>query len=243
MARVAARARNSAAKRAGKIIAAARASGQKSLSEFDSKRILKAYGIPVTREYFAVNLAQARTAAKRLGFPVVLKACAADQAHKTEHGLVAVNITTGKELTETYRRLERRAGRNFVGGGGGFVVQEMVPGEREIMIGMVRDAQFGPSVMFGLGGIFTEILRDVVFRVAPVRKSDALAMVRGIQGHRILDGIRGMKPVDLEVLTKSIMALGRIGLDFDEIAEIDVNPLIVKGTKPVAVDALVVLGD
>ena len=119
----------------------------------------------------------------------------------------------------------------------------MVRGEREIMIGMVRDAQFGPSVMFGLGGIFTEILRDVVFRVAPVRKRDALAMVRGIQGHRILDAVRGMKAVDLDLLTASIMALGRIGLDFEDIAEIDVNPMIVKGARPVAVDALVVLGD
>jgi acetyl-CoA synthetase (ADP-forming) len=110
------------------------------------------------------------------------------------------------------------------------------------MIGMVRDAQFGPSVMFGLGGIFTEVLQDVVFRIAPLRKRDALDMVQGIKGHRILGAIRGMKAVDLEVLTRSLIAVGRIGLDHAEISEIDVNPLIVKGTRPVAVDALVVLG-
>ena len=227
-------------KKAARIIAAARASGQKSLSEYDSKRILAAYGIPVTREILVANLTQARAAARRLGFPVVLKACAADQAHKTEKGLVAVDLATGKALDEAYQRLERRSGRNY---GGGFLVQEMVRGEREVMIGMVRDAQFGPSVMFGLGGIFTEILQDVVFRIAPLRKRDAVEMLRGIKGHRILDAVRGMKAVDLDVLTASLIALGRIGLDFHEIAEIDVNPLIIRGAKPVAVDALVVLGD
>ncbi len=227
-------------RRAARIIAAARAGGRKSLSEFDSKRILAAYGIPVTREILVANLTQARAAARRLGFPVVLKACAADQAHKTEKGLVAVNLTTGKALDEAFRRLSRRCGRNY---GGDFLVQEMVRGEREVMIGMIRDAQFGPSVMFGLGGIFTEILHDVVFRIAPLRKRDALEMLRGIKGHRILDAVRGMKAVDLDSLTGSIIALGRIGLDFDEIAEIDVNPLIIRGARPVAVDALVVLGD
>jgi len=227
-------------RRAARIIAAARASGRKSLSEFDSKRILAAYGIPVTREILVANLTQARAAARRLGFPVVLKACAADQAHKTEKGLLAVNLATGKALDEAFRRVSRRCGPNY---GGDFLVQEMVRGEREVMIGMIRDAQFGPSVMFGLGGIFTEILHDVVFRIAPLRKRDAVEMLRGIKGHRILDAVRGMKAVDLDSLTGSIIALGRIGLDFEEIAEIDVNPLIIRGTRPVAVDALVVLGD
>ena len=227
-------------RRAARIIAAARASGRKSLSEFDSKRILAAYGIPVTREILVANLPQARAAARRLGFPVVLKACAADQAHKTEKGLLAVNLATGKALDEAFRRVSRRCGPNY---GGDFLVQEMVHGEREVMIGMIRDAQFGPSVMFGLGGIFTEILHDVVFRIAPLRKRDAVEMLRGIKGHRILDAVRGMKAVDLDSLTGSIIALGRIGLDFEEIAEIDVNPLIIRGTRPVAVDALVVLGD
>ena len=122
-------------------------------------------------------------------------------------------------------------------------MQEMVSGQREVMIGMVRDAQFGPSVMFGLGGIFTEILQDVSFRVAPVRKRDALDMMAAIRAHRILDGVRGMKPVDRHVMAQAIMALGRIGLDFPEISEIDVNPMIIRGSRPVAVDGLIVLGE
>jgi acetyl-CoA synthetase (ADP-forming) len=111
------------------------------------------------------------------------------------------------------------------------------------MIGMVRDAQFGPSVMFGLGGIFTEILQDVSFRVAPVRKRDALDMMAAIRAHRILDGVRGMKPVERHVMAQAIMALGRIGLDFPEISEIDVNPMIIRGSRPVAVDGFIVLGE
>ena len=225
--------------KADRIIKAAVARGQKTLSEYDSKRVLAAYGVPVSREALVSNLTEARAAARKLGYPVVLKACAADATHKTEKGLVAVNLATERALGAAFHTIKKRAGRRY---DGDYLVQEMVTGAREIMIGMVRDAQFGPSVMFGLGGIFTEVLQDVVFRIAPLRKRDALDMVRGIQGHRILGAIRGMKAVDLEVLTRSLIAIGRIGLDHAEISEIDVNPLIVKGSRPVAVDALVVLG-
>lgn len=227
------------AAKADRIIQAALARGQKTLSEYDSKRVLAAYGVPVSRETLVSNLTEARAAAKKLKYPVVLKACSADATHKTEKGLVAVNLASDRALTEAFRTLRKRAGKSY---DGDYLVQEMVKGEREVMIGMVRDAQFGPSVMFGLGGIFTEILQDVVFRIAPLRKRDALDMVQGIQGRKILGAVRGMKAVDLDVLTKSLIAVGRIGLDHAEISEIDINPLIVRGAKPVAVDALVVLG-
>ena len=227
------------ASRADRIIGAALKRGEKTLSEHDSKRILAAYGVPVTREVLVSNLTQARAAARRLKYPVVLKACSADAAHKTEKGLVAVNLTGERALSEAFRRVQKRAGKRY---DGGYLVQEMVSGEREVMIGMVRDAQFGPSVMFGLGGIFTEILHDVVFRIAPLGKRDALDMLKGIQGHRILGPVRGMLAVDLDMLAASLIAVGRIGLEHEEISEIDVNPLIVRGARPVAVDALVVLG-
>lgn len=223
-----------------RILKAARERGQTQLSEHDSKRILAAYGVPVSREALVRNLTQARQAAKKIKYPVVLKACPDEAAHKTEMGLVAVNLGGDRELTEAFRRIRTRAGKGY---DGGYLVQEMVKGPREIMIGMIRDAQFGPSVMFGLGGIFTEILEDVVFRVAPIRKRDAMEMVRGIRAHKILDAVRGMKPVDLDLLTRSIIAVGRLGLDHPEIGEIDINPLIVRGDRPVAVDALIVLRD
>lgn len=223
-----------------RIIKAARDRGQTTLSEYDGKRLLAAYGIPVSRERLVGNLTQARAAAKALKFPVVLKACSPDATHKTEKGLVAVNLANDRQLADAFRDLSKRAGKRY---DGDYLVQEMVKGDREIMMGMIRDPQFGPSVMFGLGGIFTEIFEDVVFRVAPVKKRDALKMVREIKGHRILDAVRGMKPVDLDVLTKSIVALGKLALGHPAIREIDVNPLIVRRDRPIAVDALVVLGD
>lgn len=221
-----------------KIIDAAKKRGDTTLSEYDSKRVLAAYGIPISREALVSTLTDARKAAKRLKYPVVLKACSPDATHKTEKGLVAVNLGNDKQLSEAFRDLKKRAGKAY---DGAYLVQEMVKGQREIMLGMIRDAQFGPSVMFGLGGIFTEIFEDVVFRVAPVRKADAKKMVREIKGHRILDAVRGMPPVDLDGLAGSIVALGKLSLDHPAIREIDINPLIVRGNRPVAVDALIVL--
>ena len=212
--------------------------GQKTLSEYDSKKVLAAYGIPVTREVLAKTLADVRAAAKKLKYPVVLKACSDDTIHKTEKGLLAVNLASDKAVVDAFRTLKKRTGQNY---DGNFLVQEMVGGNRELMIGMIRDGQFGPSVMFGLGGIFTEILEDVVFRVAPLRKRDTLAMMRGIKGHKILSAFRGMPAVDLNLMSDSMIALGKIALDHPEIEQIDVNPLIIKGSRPVAVDALIVL--
>jgi acetate---CoA ligase (ADP-forming) subunit beta len=212
--------------------------GQRTLSEYDSKRILAAYGIPVSREVLVSTQAEAKAAAAKIGYPVVLKACSADEAHKTEKGLIAVNLASQKALTDAFAMIVERAGKDYEGA---YLVQEMVSGAREIMIGMHRDPSFGPSVAFGLGGIFTEILQDVVFRIAPLRKRDARDMMRGIRAHKILDAVRGMPKVDQDILSTALMAVGQIALDHPEIAEIDINPLIIRGNKPIAVDALVVL--
>ena len=223
---------------AKRIVDGARKRGQRTLSEYDSKRVLKAYGVPIAREILVPTQTAARDAARKLGYPVVLKACSADAIHKTEKGLVAVGIGTDRALVDAFRSLKLRAGKHY---DGNYLVQEMVKGDREIMIGMIRDDQFGPSVMFGLGGIFTEILEDVVFRVAPLTKRDAREMVRSIRGHRILDEIRGMKAVDVDLLTRCLVGIGRLGLDFPEICEVDINPMIVRGARPIAVDGLIVL--
>ncbi len=123
----------------------------------------------------------------------------------------------------------------------GVLVQEMLPGERELVIGLIRDPQFGPCVMFGLGREFiTEILKDVTFRVAPLEPRDAREMMDEIKSAKILGPFRGKEPVDRDVLEQALIAMGKIGLEHDEIKEIDVNPLIIHKGKPVAVDALVV---
>ena len=121
------------------------------------------------------------------------------------------------------------------------LVQEMVKGQRELVIGLTRDVQFGPCVMFGLGGIFTEILKDISFRIAPLEKRDALEMMREIKGHKILEAVRGMEAADQDILAKMLITVGRIGLENERIKEIDINPVIISGSKPVGVDALVVL--
>ncbi len=228
------------ATRAETILSAARKRGQKTLSEYDSKRILASYGIPVSREALVKTQAEARAAAKKIGYPVVLKACSADEAHKTEKGLIAVNLASQTALNEAFATISKRAGSDY---DGAYLVQEMVSGAREIMIGMHRDPSFGPSVAFGLGGIFTEILQDVVFRIAPLRKRDANDMMRSIRAHKILGAVRGMPKVDQDLLATALMAVGQIALDHPGIAEIDINPLIVSGNRPIAVDALIVLGD
>jgi acetyl-CoA synthetase (ADP-forming) len=212
-------------------------SGKKTLSEYDSKRLLEAWGIPVVREVLVDNSKDLLEAAEKIGFPVVLKFCAPEMSHKTEMGLVKIDIRNEVELTSAFDCLRKRSS----GIEGRFVVQEMVKGSRELMIGMTKDPQFGVCVMFGLGGIFTEILEDVSFRVAPITKHDAREMIREIRAHRILNAIRNMEAVDLDVLSQSLIALGALGMQEDIIQEVDVNPLIICGKNPVAVDALVVL--
>jgi acyl-CoA synthetase (NDP forming) len=219
------------------IIAEALAAGRNTLSEYDSKRILTAYGIPTTRESLAQDFADVEQAADRIGYPVVLKVCAAAAQHKTEMGLIELGIRDAAELKRAYERLAPKA-RDL---GGAILVQEMISGSRELVMGLMRDPQFGPCVMFGLGGIFTEALSDVSFRVAPLSDRDAREMPAEIRGAGILAGIRGMAPVETDQLSRCLRRLGQIGLDHPAIREIDINPLIIRNGLPVAVDALVVL--
>ncbi len=211
--------------------------GQKNLSEYDSKRLLAEYGIPVTTEKLAGSADEAVGFANELGYPVVLKGCGADLTHKTEKGVIRVGLKTDDEVREAFEAI------NSVEQMDGVLVQEMVKGARELVVGLIRDAQFGPCVMFGLGGIYTEVLKDVSFRVAPLEERDAVEMMGEIKASKMLDEFRGMAAVDQDVMIKTLIAMGRIGLENDAVAEIDVNPLIINAEgKPVAVDALVVLG-
>ena len=220
-----------------KIIDVAIKRGQTALSEFESKQLLASYGIPVTREALVENEENLIKTSFDIGYPVVLKGCSPDITHKTEKGLVRVDIRNGDEAKDAFNEI-------IVGMNGNektVLVQEMIKGKRELVAGLTRDAQFGPCVMFGLGGIFTEILKDISFRIAPLEKRDALEMMQEIKGRKILDSIRGMDAADLDILADILIALGRIGLENENIKEIDINPLILSSGKPVAVDALVVL--
>jgi acetyl-CoA synthetase (ADP-forming) len=148
-----------------------------------------------------------------------------------------VDIRTAAEALVALREIQ--SGLN--GHCGGVLIQEMVKGRRELVMGLTRDSQFGPCVMFGLGGIFTEIIRDVTFRKAPLIRADALAMMNEIRSHKILDAVRGFEAADRDRLADMLIALGQVGIDLDSVLEIDMNPVILSGPNPIVVDALIAL--
>jgi len=212
--------------------------GRKALTEYEAKKVLKRYGIPTTREELVRTQKEAVEVAEKLGYPVVLKGAGAELLHKTELDVIRLNLKNAREVREAFQEIKKNAGDKLEG----VLVQEMVKGERELVIGLIKDPQFGPCVMFGLGGIYTEILRDVSFRVAPITTQDAYQMMEEIRAKKILDAVRGMAPADKKTLAKALVGLGRLGIDHPEIKEVDVNPLILtKKGKPMAVDALIVL--
>ena len=220
-----------------KILEKALAEGQSALSEYESKQFLKAYQIPVTRERAVTDKVGLKAAIEEIGFPLVLKGCASTIAHKTGKGLIEVDIRNMEEALGAFQNIMA----NMAEEDSQVLVQEMIKGQRELVVGLTRDPQFGPCVMFGLGGIFTEVLKDISFRVAPLEKRDALEMMSEIKAHKILDAVRGMPEADRDLLADILINVGRIGLENDAVKEIDINPLILSGSKPVAVDALVVL--
>lgn len=211
--------------------------GRTTLSEHESKELLTAYKIPVTREIVVKDQKEFIEAIRELGYPLVIKGCSPNLIHKTEQGLVKVDLRNDEESHAAFEEIMS----NTEDQQKAVLVQEMVKGRRELMVGMTRDSQFGPCVMFGLGGIFTEILKDTSFRVAPIEKRDAMEMMQEIKASKILGDIRGMPAADLEQLSEILIKVGQIGLENEAIKEIDINPLILSGGRPVAVDALVVL--
>ncbi len=221
-----------------KILNQARKEGRFTLSEYESKQVLAAYNLPVTREELVSSPEGLLKAAGQIGYPLVIKGCSAEIAHKTEKGLIRVDVRNDKEASTAFREISTAMNG---ASGGAVLVQQMVKGQRELVMGLTRDAQFGPCVMFGLGGIFTEILKDTAFRVAPLGKQDALDMMGEIKACKILEEIRGMAAADKDMLAEMLITIGKIGIENDIIKEIDINPVIISGGKPVAVDALVVL--
>jgi acyl-CoA synthetase (NDP forming) len=212
------------------------AEGRSALSEHESKQLLAGFGIPVTSEIVALDADEAVLSAAKIGFPVVLKASGASLSHKTDVGGVALNIGTGPEVRKEAERLLKVPGCEAL------LVQEMVGGGREMVCGLTRDPQFGPCVMFGIGGILTEVFEDIVFRVAPLSLSDARDMVAEIRGTKIVGPFRGEEAADMDALCQTLVALGEIAIRYNEVFEVDINPLKLRPNgKPVAVDALVVL--
>jgi len=210
--------------------------GRSALSEYESKQLLSGFGIPVTHEVLARDVDEAVSKASEIGFPVVLKVSGAAVSHKTEVGGVALNLGNAQEVRKAGERLLKIEGAEAL------LVQEMVGGAREIVCGLVRDPHFGVCVMFGIGGVLTEVLEDIVFRVAPLTIADSRDMVLEIRGKKIVEAFRGEAAVDLDILSRTLVALGEIGLKHGEVMGVDINPLKIRPNgQPVAVDALVAL--
>ncbi len=210
--------------------------GQKALDEHEAKQVLSAYGIPVTKEEIVQTQDDALSAANSIGFPVVLKGCSSDIMHKTEQGLIHIDLKSDTEVLRSFNAIRNSANDDIP-----VLIQEMVPGNRELLCGMSRFPGFGPCILFGIGGIFTEVLNDTTFRSAPLSLEEAHEMIFDIKSGVILKEFRGMASVDTSILADILQKIGFISLLHPEISEIDLNPIIINGSQPVVVDALFVL--
>ena len=219
------------------IVEKALAAGRPALDEAASKQVLAAYGVPVPQGGLVHSAAEAADLVASLGVPVAMKATGALIQHKTEKQLVVLNVRTSDEAAETYAALAERAGEALEA----VLVEEMVAGSREFMVGMNRDAAFGPVVAFGLGGTMTEVFRDIALAVSPGSEGDVAELPGLIRSKALLGPFRGQAAVDQDKLTAIIEAVARIAADHPRIAEIDVNPILIRGSEPVAADALMVL--
>jgi acetyltransferase len=228
-------------------LALVRGAGAGGPTEAEGKELLTLYGIATPRECLATSAGDAVAAAKSLGFPVVLKIVSPQIQHKTEAGGVLLNVADEAAVAAGYEQIVASARRyNADADIQGISVQEMVQGGRELIVGMNNDPQFGPAVVVGLGGIFVEILKDSALRIPPLTPDDAREMVTSLKGYPLLAGARGLAHLDVDAVVETLCAFSQLCLDLkDEVAEIDINPLVVlpKGQGVRAVDCLVVRKD
>jgi len=212
------------------------------LTEDKAKEILKEHGIPVPKEELAENEEKAIEIAKKIGFPVALKLISPDILHRSDAKAIMLNLKSEEELRKGFKEIIKNA-KNFdpYARIHGVLVQEMLPQGREVIVGLIKDPQFGHVVMFGLGGIFVEILKDVAFRVTPIDKKEALKMMKEIKGYKILEGVRGISPSDINAIADVIVKVSELGVKMPEIKELDINPLFAYEKGAVAVDCRIIL--
>jgi len=219
--------------------------GRVSIGDAESREILNAYGLSIPKSEIAESPEQAVDIANRIGYPVVLKIASPEILHKTDIGGVKINLQNTEDVRDAFELIVYRAQRYVPGAHiWGCLVQQMVPtGGLEMLIGMNRDPQFGPLITFGLGGIFVETLKDVAYRIAPLSIHDAEQMIGEIRAHSLLDGVRGMPPLDKESLIDALLRVNQMVQDFPEINEMDINPLMVypQGQGAIALDMRLIL--
>ena len=220
----------------------ARKQGREVLLEPEAKQLCLAYGIPTPNFRLAHTAEEASSFAEELPFPVVLKIVSQDILHKTEAGGVIVGLNTKEQVNQGYNQiLSNVKQRNPSARVEGILVQNMAPAGVEVIIGGLRDSTFGPTVLFGLGGIFVEVLKDATFRVAPITDTDSRQMIEEIRGYPLLKGVRGQPASDEEAIIRILQAMSKIMLENSQIQQVDLNPVVVYAKGAAVVDARVIL--
>jgi acyl-CoA synthetase (NDP forming) len=213
-------------------------SNQTVLTEFESKNLLREIGIPIPDQELATTKEETLTIAKRIGFPIVLKLMAEDIVHKSDTGAVKLNIKNEDETAQAYDELMNIPSQSEKS----ISVQKMADEPiTELIIGMTTDAQFGPALMFGIGGILVELLEDVSFRIAPITEYDAREQIHEIKGFPILDGYRGKPKADIDAIVKTLLTISDLVTKYEEINEMDLNPVFIYEKGLICVDARIIL--
>lgn len=226
------------------VLAQARAEGRTLLTEVEAKSLLQEAGVPVAATLLARTREEAQTAAEQVGYPVVLKIVSPDIAHKSDVGGVKLNLQDREAVGAAFDEVVANAQRAVPGARiTGVAVQHMAPQGTEVIVGMTTDPQFGPVLMFGLGGIMVEVLKDVSFRLVPLEEKDARQMIDEIKGRPVLSGVRGQPPADIEALKQTILKVSEFVQAHPEVKELDLNPVFAYPDGALAVDARIVVGE
>jgi acyl-CoA synthetase (NDP forming) len=216
--------------------------GRSILTEFESKRILKQAGLPVVETKLAKTQKEAVTISQKIGFPVVLKIVSPDVIHKTDSGGVKLSVNGVAHVKKAYDEILKKVRKKYPKALlHGISVQKMVEPGTEVIVGVSKDPQFGPVVMFGLGGIFVELFKDVSFRVIPVERKDAQEMIKEIKGYPLLQGYRGKEPADISSLVNIILKISNFIERNPQIKELELNPIVAYPKRAVAVDARIII--
>jgi acyl-CoA synthetase (NDP forming) len=228
--------------RISQIINNAYSEGRQFLLEPEANEVCKLYGLPVARVKVATSPDMAVQWFEEMGTPVVLKIVSPDILHKSDAGGVVVGLNDSKAVREAYQKImdnvkKYKADAKLVG----VLVSEMAPQSTEVIVGTTNDPTFGPTIMFGLGGIFVEVLKDVSFRVAPISKEDAYDMIKEIKAYKVLTGIRGQEPADQDALAEILLNVSKLVTERSDISSIDLNPVFVYGKGAKVVDTRIIL--
>lgn len=225
-----------------KIIAQARSENRKALLESEAKTICVEYGISVPKFQLATNEKEAAKIAQETGYPIVMKIVSPEIIHKSDAGGVKVNLKSQADVSEAFKTIVANAKKyNAKANIMGVLVQEMAPNGIEVIIGAIKDPQFGQTLMFGLGGIFVEILKDVNFKVAPITLEDAKEMITGLKAYPLLKGVRGQPSADIDAIAQILVNVSKLVMAHPEIKELDLNPVMAYAKGVATVDARIIL--